>query len=376
MGRSPCCEKNNGVKKGPWTQEEDELLVDYITKHGYGNWRTLPKNAGLQRCGKSCRLRWTNYLRPDIKRGRFSSEEEDAIIHLHSILGNKWSAIAARLPGRTDNEIKNFWNTHIRKRLLRMGIDPVTHCPRLELLDLSSILSSSCYGNRGCGFEGCAPGGSLPRYFHGAGDNRPINTDLLKLATTLFSTQRHEYSSLSHRESCQENRPCEAQVQVDRGHLFTQSQFSGGPEGLQFGQTTEGFSQLEQTSDDWESRSGLYTTSLEEECSRVDFPSYAYCGPWDDQALLQQNIPTYDSYDGMAEGNFIYPCSPTPMNSNSNSNSNSTTTHINGSAYEDGREISYCSGDMMDELTMAPVGGAFDLSGYLGVANYCNNPLI
>ncbi|KAJ6421924.1 hypothetical protein OIU84_026956 [Salix udensis] len=107
------------------------------------NWRSLPKNAGLQRCGKSCRLRWTNYLRPDIKRGRFSFDEEETIIQLHSVLGNKWSAIAARLPGRTDNEIKNYWNTHIRKRLLRNGIDPVTHAPRLDLLDLSSILTSA-----------------------------------------------------------------------------------------------------------------------------------------------------------------------------------------------------------------------------------------
>ncbi|KAL6657804.1 hypothetical protein ACP70R_005584 [Stipagrostis hirtigluma subsp. patula] len=139
MGRAPCCDKS-GLKKGPWTPEEDEKLVAYIKKHGQGNWRTLPKNAGLARCGKSCRLRWTNYLRPDIKRGRFSFEEEETIIQLHSILGNKWSAIAARLPGRTDNEIKNYWNTHIRKRLLRMGIDPVTHAPRLDLLDLSSLL--------------------------------------------------------------------------------------------------------------------------------------------------------------------------------------------------------------------------------------------
>ncbi|KAK4399038.1 Transcription factor [Sesamum angolense] len=146
MGRAPCCDKN-GLKKGPWTPEEDQKLIDYIQKNGYGNWRTLPKNAGLQRCGKSCRLRWTNYLRPDIKRGRFSFEEEETIIQLHSILGNKWSAIAARLPGETDNEIKNYWNTHIRKRLLRMGIDPVTHSPRLDLLDLSTILNSSLYAN-------------------------------------------------------------------------------------------------------------------------------------------------------------------------------------------------------------------------------------
>ncbi|KAL1560728.1 transcription factor MYB102-like protein [Salvia divinorum] len=141
MGRTPCCDKN-GLKKGPWTPEEDEKLSRYIHAHGAGNWRNLPKNAGLQRCGKSCRLRWTNYLRPDIKRGRFSFEEEETIIQLHSVLGNKWSAIAARLPGRTDNEIKNYWNTHIRKRLLRMGIDPVTHAPRLDLLDLSSLLNS------------------------------------------------------------------------------------------------------------------------------------------------------------------------------------------------------------------------------------------
>ncbi|KQK15782.1 transcription factor MYB41 [Brachypodium distachyon] len=140
MGRAPCCDRA-GLKKGPWTQEEDEKLVSYIKKHGQGNWRTLPKNAGLERCGKSCRLRWTNYLRPDIKRGRFSFEEEETIIQLHSILGNKWSAIAARLPGRTDNEIKNYWNTHIRKRLLRMGIDPVTHAPRLDFLDLTSLLN-------------------------------------------------------------------------------------------------------------------------------------------------------------------------------------------------------------------------------------------
>ncbi|KAL7128888.1 hypothetical protein ABFS83_13G024300 [Erythranthe nasuta] len=146
MGRSPCCDKN-ALKKGPWTPEEDAKLTHHIQMHGPGNWRTLPNIAGLERCGKSCRLRWTNYLRPDIKRGRFSFEEEETIIQLHSVLGNKWSAIAARLPGRTDNEIKNYWNTNIRKRLLKMGIDPVTHAPRLDLLDLSSLLVNSPHLN-------------------------------------------------------------------------------------------------------------------------------------------------------------------------------------------------------------------------------------
>ncbi|CAN6192075.1 unnamed protein product [Urochloa humidicola] len=133
MGRPPCCDQDAGVKKGPWTPEEDKLLVDYIKENGHGSWRRLPKLAGLNRCGKSCRLRWTNYLRPDIKRGRFTDDEEKLIIHLHSILGNKWSSIATKLPGRTDNEIKNYWNTHLRKKLLGMGIDPVTHRPRTDL---------------------------------------------------------------------------------------------------------------------------------------------------------------------------------------------------------------------------------------------------
>ncbi|XP_022874612.1 transcription factor MYB4-like [Olea europaea var. sylvestris] len=116
MVRAPCCEKM-GLKKGPWSPEEDLILISYIQQHGHGNWRALPKQAGLLRCGKSCRLRWTNYLRPDIKRGNFSKEEEEIIIKLHEMMGNRWSAIAARLPGRTDNEIKNVWHTHLKKKL-------------------------------------------------------------------------------------------------------------------------------------------------------------------------------------------------------------------------------------------------------------------
>ncbi|XP_062106622.1 transcription factor MYB106-like [Humulus lupulus] len=133
MGRSPCCDKV-GLKKGPWTPEEDQKLLAYIEEHGHGSWRALPAKAGLQRCGKSCRLRWTNYLRPDIKRGKFSLQEEQTIIQLHALLGNRWSAIATHLPKRTDNEIKNYWNTHLKKRLAKMGIDPVTHKPKNDLL--------------------------------------------------------------------------------------------------------------------------------------------------------------------------------------------------------------------------------------------------
>ncbi|CAI9756192.1 unnamed protein product [Fraxinus pennsylvanica] len=133
MGKSTNCHVKLELKKGPWTREEDKKLLAYIEEHGHGRWRSLPAKAGLQRCGKSCRLRWKNYLKPGIKRGKFSLQEENTIIQLHALLGNsliRWSAIATYLPKRTDNEIKNYWNTRLRKRLTRMGIDPVTHKPK------------------------------------------------------------------------------------------------------------------------------------------------------------------------------------------------------------------------------------------------------
>uniref|UniRef100_A0A7N1A830 Uncharacterized protein n=1 Tax=Kalanchoe fedtschenkoi TaxID=63787 RepID=A0A7N1A830_KALFE len=133
MGRIPCCEKDS-VKRGQWTPEEDNKLAAYIAQYGTKNWRLIPKNAGLQRCGKSCRLRWTNYLRPDLKHGQFTDAEEQTIVKVHSVVGNRWSLIAAQLPGRTDNDVKNHWNTKLKKKLSGMGIDPVTHKPFSHLM--------------------------------------------------------------------------------------------------------------------------------------------------------------------------------------------------------------------------------------------------
>ncbi|RWW22840.1 hypothetical protein BHE74_00005248 [Ensete ventricosum] len=155
MGLQSCSLKQK-LRKGFWSPEEDEKLYNHINRSGVGCWSSVPKLAGnfrlpfassrlascsvvfffllvgLQRCGKSCRLRWINYLRPDLKRGSFSQEEEGLIIALHQVLGNRWSQIASRLPGRTDNEIKNLWHSRIKKKLRQMGIDPITHRPLSE----------------------------------------------------------------------------------------------------------------------------------------------------------------------------------------------------------------------------------------------------
>ncbi|KAH7577916.1 hypothetical protein JRO89_XS01G0315600 [Xanthoceras sorbifolium] len=107
MGRTPCCDKK-GLKKGPWTPEEDEILVEYIKRNGHGSWRSLPKLAGI--------MIYLSLL-------SFFFLKKNAYIYF------RWAAIASQLPGRTDNEIKNLWNTHLKKRMLCMGIDPQTHEP-------------------------------------------------------------------------------------------------------------------------------------------------------------------------------------------------------------------------------------------------------
>ncbi|KAM5577424.1 transcription factor MYB114 [Rosa sericea] len=109
------------VRKGSWTKEEDQLLRNYIEKHGEGRWHKVPFQAGLNRCRKSCRMRWLNYLKPNIKRGDFAEDEVDLMIRLRKLLGNRWSLIAKRLPGRTSNDVKNYWSAR-RRRDIDFGI--------------------------------------------------------------------------------------------------------------------------------------------------------------------------------------------------------------------------------------------------------------
>ncbi|VAH13876.1 unnamed protein product [Triticum turgidum subsp. durum] len=123
MAVATASEDEGDLKRGPWTAEEDMLLVDYISKHGEGRWNSLARCAGLRRTGKSCRLRWLNYLRPDVRRGNITPEEQLLILDLHSRWGNRWSKIAQRLPGRTDNEVKNYWRTRVQKHAKQLHCD-------------------------------------------------------------------------------------------------------------------------------------------------------------------------------------------------------------------------------------------------------------
>ncbi|KAJ6389222.1 hypothetical protein OIU77_027542 [Salix suchowensis] len=131
------------MSRGAWTTEEDSKLARCVEVHGAKRWKTVALKSGLNRCGKSCRLRWLNYLRPNIKRGNISCEEEDLIIRLHKLLGNRWSLIAGRLPGRTDNEIKNYWNSHLSKKITNQtGKERMADQPSTPPLAIDQVESS------------------------------------------------------------------------------------------------------------------------------------------------------------------------------------------------------------------------------------------
>ncbi|CAK9309389.1 unnamed protein product [Citrullus colocynthis] len=149
-------------RKGLWSPEEDQRLRNYVLKYGHGCWSSLPLKAGLERNGKSCRLRWINYLRPGLKRGTFSQEEQHTILSLHHMLGNKWSQIAQHLPGRTDNEVKNLWHSYLKKKL---GKQQQTQPSSTYSTTNSTTSDSADSSTTNQSMDSPKPNNSLPKLF-------------------------------------------------------------------------------------------------------------------------------------------------------------------------------------------------------------------
>ncbi|KAG4955862.1 hypothetical protein JHK82_041576 [Glycine max] len=267
----------------------------------------------------------------------------------------RWSAIASRLPGRTDNEIKNYWNTHIRKRLLRMGIDPVTHSPRLDLLDINSILNASFYGSSQINIQRLL---GMHQYM--------VNPELLKLASSLFSTSQQQHNDpddMPAQKGQLQNQLCDPQIQNHVPH-FVQFQdpvqevpacstmFSTPCVSIPLTQP-----QLVEPNNVDQYPSSTFT----------DF-SYQQLSDWQLSSLTDDYVPQLSSYNYYSSDgqNLMYDPLSEPSNFHSNNSNqnfrfasvlstpsssptplNSNSTIINGSNTEDERDQSYDSSNML-----------------------------
>ncbi|XP_062232378.1 myb-related protein MYBAS1-like [Phragmites australis] len=183
------------MRKGPWMEEEDAQLVWFVRLFGERRWDFLAKVSGLRRTGKSCRLRWVNYLHPGLRRGRITAEEERLILSLHEQWGSRWSRIARSLPGRTDNEIKNFWRTRTRKKALEERRQNSNNKTAGAAASPSSSLASDSPGSPNSGgtaTSSSVPSESAPR--ESTGDE----AELEEASTTAASQHQQQ----PHQEEC------------------------------------------------------------------------------------------------------------------------------------------------------------------------------
>ncbi|KAK1277864.1 Myb-related protein 305 [Acorus gramineus] len=192
------------LRRGPWTVDEDLVLVNYIAIHGEGRWNSLARCAGLKRTGKSCRLRWLNYLRPDVRRGNITPEEQLLILELHSRWGNRWSKIAQQLPGRTDNEIKNYWRTRVQKhaKQLQCDVNSKQFKDVMRYFWMPRLLEriQAARNNNSASVSGSVhPGSDLGQQtqFVVAGPTPENSTATTTTSDSLLTTQHHQVSPVS-----------------------------------------------------------------------------------------------------------------------------------------------------------------------------------
>ncbi|KAL2331498.1 hypothetical protein Fmac_019079 [Flemingia macrophylla] len=287
--------EKNGLKKGPWTPEEDQKLIDYIQQHGHGKWRTLPKNAG-----------------------------------------------------RTDNEIKNYWNTHIKKRLIKMGIDPVTHTPRLDVLQLASFLSSSLYNS--------PPFNNYP--FPSMGGSVINPSHLLSLLTTLLSCQNrnpdvllnHNYMQQRNNNSGNpqlQNQPqCSQTMQLDSIQTFHPNQLQENHIAKTNSMETKldheispfatSFSHQNNLPNLWHYNNGDHIIDLPQAQSLSAMQCFSSSSPKFNTSVLENQ--TWCINEGMPNFNLSSLLSSTPSSSSpSTLNSSSSATFVNGTT-EDERD--------------------------------------